>query len=234
MFVSLIGNAPPCSRHTSGAPGAGDFVASAKPCAARERSWYGDAPTMSTPKTPWKNALTSTFVLAAVLAACGGDDEPQLGPDAATAAPAPTSPQDTPPQARDASVNSGSSGASVPQDAAVPSVDAALDAAAQPLADAATDAGLSLPPGIEACASCALDQCGPKLAACYNDDVCRGLLSCAVTSGCLLTDPTSCVPSCIAAADLDIFETLQQALLVSQLVTGCSSCLADCDLGTVL
>lgn len=185
---------------------------------------------MRTPRTFTNHALLSTFVLAAIVAACGGDDEPLLATDAGTT-PEPTVPEEKAPTPRDASVatDSGSSSPDGAHDAAPPSEDAA-DAADASEVDAATDGGLTLPPGVEECVSCALDECGPKLAACYADDVCRGLLSCAATSGCLIEDPASCVPSCIAAADLDIFETLQQALIVSQLVTSCSGCLTDCDL----
>ena len=174
------------------------------------------------------HALMSTFVLAAIVAACGGEDEPLVATDAGATTPEPAVPQGQAPAPRDASVvtDSGSSNPPDAQDAAPPSADAGVDAEV----DAATDGGLSLPPGVEECAACALDECGPKLAACYADDVCRGLLSCAATSGCLLDDPASCVPSCIDAADLDIFATLQQALIVSQLVTSCSSCLTDCDI----
>lgn len=186
---------------------------------------------MRTPKTFTNHALISTFVLGAIVAACGGDDEPALTVDAGTTTPEPAAPRGEAPAPRDASVVTDSGSPSLPdaQDAAPPVEDAA-DAAVETEEDAAADGGFSLPPGVEECATCALDECGPQLAACYADDVCRGLLSCAATSGCLLEDPASCVPSCIEAADLDIFETLQQALTVSQLVTSCSGCLTDCDL----
>lgn len=111
-------------------------------------------------------------------------------------------------------------------------VDASTDASVgdATLGDATpNDAG---PPfDVDACVSCATDRCGPAILECYADATCTALLQCAVTSGCLRDDPSSCIPVCVADAGLEPGELVQQLVLITGLIDSCSGCLSDCGLG---
>jgi len=101
-----------------------------------------------------------------------------------------------------------------------PPVDAGADSDANP------DAGDPLQ-ALAECQACLFEDCGPALVSCLGDETCRSIAQCALTSSCL-PDLASCAAECILPLDLEPAEALQQLLLLQQLATSCTSCLATC------
>jgi hypothetical protein len=97
-------------------------------------------------------------------------------------------------------------------------------------ADASSrDASLPpLPPQYATCASCMEMTCAPELAACNEDPTCRALVECALTSGCLQTDPSACVSTCASTLGLTPKEVTAQVKLLQGIATACTSCLMQC------
>lgn len=104
----------------------------------------------------------------------------------------------------------------------------ALDGA-QPRSDASLDAA-SLPPALAACTTCLQTDCAPEVQACVSDPICKGILECTATSGCLSSGAETCARGCADAAGLTPKETARVTALLLNIATSCSSCLSSCPL----
>lgn len=142
-----------------------------------------------------------------MLGGCGSDDAsitpPSDGADASGD------------ESRNADASRTDDGSSLPPDATL--TDASVDASFPPL-----------PPAFQQCGTCMQMTCAPEIAACEADPYCTQLIECSITSGCLQSDPSSCVPSCAQSLGLTQKETLQEVKLLQSIATTCASCLAEC------
>ena len=96
-------------------------------------------------------------------------------------------------------------------------------------ADASLDAA-SLPPVLASCTTCLQTDCAPEVQACVSDPVCKGILECTATSGCLSSGAETCARGCADAAGLTPKETARVTALLLNVATSCSSCLSSCPL----
>lgn len=110
-------------------------------------------------------------------------------------------------------------------------VDATVDSAPPVDAgspDAESDADAGDPQvAIEACTDCVVDQCVPALFSCLQDEGCRELALCVITSNCL-SDLPSCVPTCLDASGGDPTEIIEQLLALQTLAEACTGCVETC------